>query len=44
MDAKTQIEPDLTFFYDGQKLWRQCVKVIDTMRGHIYFLTSKHFR
>ncbi len=30
-------------FYDGQKFWRQCVKVIDAAWSHIYFLTCKNF-
>ncbi len=42
-DAKTQkIEPDL-IFYDGRKFRRQCVKVIDTLGGRIYFLTCENF-
>ncbi len=45
-DAKTQkIEPDPIFFYfyDERKFRRQCVNVIDTMWGHIYFLTCTNF-
>ncbi len=30
-------------FYDGWKFRRQCVNVIDTTRGRIYFLTFKKF-
>ncbi len=32
------------FFYDGRKFQRQCVNVIDTTWGHIYFLTYENFR
>jgi len=31
------------FFYDGRKFRRQCVNVIDTMWGRIYFLTCENF-
>ncbi len=31
------------FFYDGRKFRRQCVNMIDTTWGCIYFLTCKHF-
>ncbi len=42
MDAKTQkIEPD--FFYDARKFRRQCVNVIDTTWGRIYFLMCENF-
>ncbi len=35
-DAKMpKIEPDLNFFYDGQK----CEEINHTTRGRIYFLT-----
>ncbi len=38
-NAKTQkIELDQNWFYDRRKLRRQCVNVIDTMWGRIYFL------
>ncbi len=30
-------------FYDGRKFRRQCVNVIDTTWGHIYFLTCENF-
>ncbi len=47
-DTKMQkIEPGpffLFFFYDGWKFRRQCVNVIDTTWGHIYFLTWENFR
>ncbi len=32
------------FFYDGRKFQRQCVNVIDTTWGHIYFSTCENFR
>ncbi len=32
------------FFYDGRKFRRQCVNVIDTMWGRIYFPTCENFR
>ncbi len=32
------------FFYDGRKFQRQCVNVIDTSWGRIYFLTCENFR
>ncbi len=32
------------FFYDKQKFQRQCVNVIDTMWGRIYFFTCENFR
>ncbi len=39
MDAKTQkIELDQNCFYNRRKFRRQCVNVIDTMWGRIYFL------
>ncbi len=31
------------FFYDGQKFRQQCVNVIDTTWGHIYFSTCESF-
>ncbi len=31
------------FFYDGQKFRRQCVNVIDTTWGRIYFSTCENF-
>ncbi len=31
------------FFYDGRKFWRQCLDVIDTTWGRIYFLTCENF-
>ncbi len=34
----------LVIFYDGQKFRRQCVNVIDTMWGCIYFSTCENFR
>ncbi len=41
-DVKTQkIEPDPNIFYDGRKFWRQCVNLIDTRWGHVYFLRAK---
>ncbi len=41
-DAKTQkIKPDLNFFYDGRMFRRQCVNVIDTTWGRIYFFVWK---
>ncbi len=43
MDAKTQkIEPDPNFC-DGRKFRRQCVNVIVTMWGRIYFSTCEYF-
>ncbi len=41
-DAKTQkIEPDPKKIYDGRKFRRQCINVIDTTWGRIYFLHAK---
>ncbi len=30
-------------FHDGWKFWRQCVNMIDTTWGRIYFLTCENF-
>ncbi len=31
------------FFYDGRMFQRQCINMIDTMWGRIYFLACEHF-
>ncbi len=35
--------PQSKLIYDGRNFWRQCVNVIDTMWGRIYFSSCKHF-
>ncbi len=34
----------IRIFYDGRKFRRQCVNVIDTTWGHIYFFNVRKFR
>ncbi len=43
MQKIQKIEPDPNFFYDEWKFLRQCVNVIDTIWGRIYFLTCGNF-
>ncbi len=38
-----KIETWSEFSYDGQKFQRQCVNMIDTTWGRIYFLTCEYF-
>ncbi len=33
----------IRIFYDGRKFWSQCVNVLDTTWGRIYFLTCENF-
>ncbi len=39
-----KIKPDPNFFYDERMFRRQCVNVIDTAWGRIYFSTCENFR
>ncbi len=37
MQKTQQIEPDLNFFYDEWKFWRQCVNMIDNVSSYWFF-------